>query len=100
MTFSLARLEAIPASARNFCRRTSMAETRDVRTSPAPAVHSAARIRHGATRSSFAFGLAQTGDAITHLPLSALFEEFNAFKTLQDVSLRAQSADAPETRML
>jgi hypothetical protein len=45
-------------------------------------------------------GLAEADHAIAFLPLAAAFEDFNAFKTLEDIALGAESAGAAKTGML
>ena len=42
------------------------------------------------SRSGFRLGLAETRDAVAFFPLTALFEEFGAFETLEDIALATQ----------
>jgi hypothetical protein len=46
------------------------------------------------------FRLTEPGDAIAFFPLAALFEQFNTFKTLHDITLSAGLADGAQTRVL
>ena len=52
-------------------------------------------------RLSFRLGLAQTSNAIAIFPLIAFLEEFDAFKTLQNIAFTAHSGTGcSETAML
>jgi hypothetical protein len=62
MISSLARREATPASARNFCNRTTAAESR------------------------LAFGFAQAGDTVARFPLAPLLQNRNPFKPFHDIA--------------
>jgi hypothetical protein len=44
--------------------------------------------------------LAQTRNAVAFLPLAALLQNFNAFETLEHVTLSAERAGPSETTML
>ena len=45
-------------------------------------------------------GFAETDDAIAIFPLAAALEDFDTFKTLENIALGAQCARATKTRML
>jgi hypothetical protein len=55
------------------------------------------RAAHG---SNFGLGLAQALDAVAGFPLATLFEQVDAFKTLQDVALDDNTAGTLETFVL
>ena len=46
------------------------------------------------------FGFAQAGDALAILPLTPLFEHFQALKALEHISFAAQSGGGAQTAML
>jgi hypothetical protein len=48
----------------------------------------------------FRLRLAQTGDAVAVFALTAFFEKFRAFKTLENITFAAQSGRRAETAML
>jgi len=48
----------------------------------------------------FRFGLAEAGDAIAILPLTAFFEKRGALETFEDIALAAQSGRRAQTAML
>jgi len=48
----------------------------------------------------FAFRFAEASNAIALLPLATLFEQLQALKTFEDVSLAAQSGGRSQTAML
>ena len=48
----------------------------------------------------FALGLSEARDAVPFFPLTALLEQFDAFKTLQDVAFAAQGRRRSQTSML
>lgn len=48
----------------------------------------------------FALGLAQAGDAVAFLPLTAFLEYFEAFEPLEDVAFTAQSRGRAQAAML
>ena len=48
----------------------------------------------------FPFCLAQSRDTVAGFPLAALFEDFNALKTFQDIAFGASGAGGAETTML
>jgi hypothetical protein len=49
---------------------------------------------------SVGLGFAQTGDAITLFPLAALFQNGDALKALENVSLFSRGARGTQTTML
>ena len=49
---------------------------------------------------SFALGLAEAGDAIAFLPLTALLEQFDALKPLEHIAFPAQGGGGTKTTML
>jgi len=49
---------------------------------------------------SFAFGLAQAGNAVAGFPLTAFLEQFQALKALEHVSFTAQGGGGAQTPML
>jgi hypothetical protein len=82
MISSLARRDAIPASARNFCSRTIKQKDGSKAVSK----------QNQNAGLSFALGLAQTGHPVPFLPLAALLQKFHTLKTLQHISLCAETA--------
>jgi hypothetical protein len=52
------------------------------------------------TELNFRFCFAQASDTITGFPLTALFKQFDALKSFENIALGAQSARATETGML
>jgi hypothetical protein len=75
MICSLARREAIPASARSFWSRTT------------------GRLR-------LAFGFAEAGDAVADFPLAAFFEDCDPLEPFHDIAFGAGGACRPQTSML
>jgi len=53
-----------------------------------------------AIQSGVGFRLAETRDAVAVFPLAPLFEDFRAFKTLEDITLTTQGGRRAETTML
>src|SRR5438045_1863076 len=51
-------------------------------------------------RLSVRFGFAEADNAVAFLPLTAAFEDFDAFEAFQNVAFGAQSAGALKTTML
>lgn len=50
--------------------------------------------------SSLRLGLAKTGDAVAVFALTALLEEFGAFKTLEDVALATEGGSGAQAAVL
>jgi hypothetical protein len=66
-----------------------------------PAVqHSAFRTHNSAIKSSFRLGFAETGDTVAVFALAAFFEEFGAFKTLENIALATKGGSGAEAAML
>ena len=72
---SLARREAIPASARNFWSRTT-------------------------GRLNLGLGLAEAGDAVAGFPLAALLQDGDPFKSFHDIAFGPGGACRAQTSML
>jgi hypothetical protein len=75
MICSLARREAIPASARNFWSRTT------------------GRLR-------LAFGFAKAGDTVARFPLAAFLQDCDPFKSFHDIAFGPGGARRAQTSML
>src|SRR5438067_3109287 len=103
MIRSLARREATPASARNFCRRTigefSICDLRFAGRARMrrPLVNRKSEI---VNRLRFRLGLAQAGDAIARFPLAAFLEQGDALEALEDVTIGAGGAGRAQAAML
>ena len=50
--------------------------------------------------SRFRLRFAQSGDAVTGLPLAAFLEEFGALKALEDIALATEGGRRAQTAML
>jgi hypothetical protein len=50
--------------------------------------------------SRFGFRFAEAGDAVAVFALAAFFEEFRAFKTLEDIAFAAQGGRCAQAAML
>ena len=90
----------MPASERNFCRRT----TKKVR-------NEKCEVRSNQTTSDFplrpsafglgvGLGLAEAGDTVAGFPLAAFLEELHALKALEHVAFAAQGGCGAEAAML
>src|SRR2546427_583465 len=98
ITRSLARRDATPASARNFCSRTAIAGGRTRRVLIlGPMLNRPSRKHPGL---DVRFGFAQAGDAIAGLPKAALLEDFHPLKAFEHVSFCARRARGAQTAML
>jgi len=64
------------------------------------AVETACRDWKERNDSDVGLGLAQTLNAIAGFPLAALFEQIDAFETLQNVALNDEAADTLEAFVL
>lgn len=62
--------------------------------------HSALCILHSALISGVGLRFAQAGDAVALFPLTALFEDFQALKALEDIAFSAQGGGRAKTAML
>src|SRR5436309_3035761 len=99
MNCSLARRDATPASAKNFCRRTMKAsghETwneEDERVATSGSLSSPASLRFG-------LGLAQSSHAVASFPLAAFLQQFHALIALHDVTFCAGRAGCAQAAML
>jgi len=62
--------------------------------------HSALRIPNSAIELHLGFRLAQPRNAVAVLPLTALFEEFGALKTLENIALATEGGRRAQTAML
>jgi hypothetical protein len=50
--------------------------------------------------SRLGLGFAEASDAVAVLPLTAFFQEFRAFKTLEDIALATQGGSRAQAAML
>src|SRR5664280_1198899 len=99
MTCSLARREAIPASARNFCKRTMQGAVE------APSARNGlSGLAPGSSplelRSRIGLGFAQTGNTVAVLPLPPFLEQFRALKSLEHIPFAAQFGGGAKTPVL
>src|SRR5258707_1231679 len=102
MICSLARREATPASAKNFCNRTNMRKKRFAaggdcnRTPPKKRPNQV----DGPRKLGVWLGFAQPSHSITRFPLTPSFQDLDPFKAFENVPFRSRSAGSAQATML
>jgi hypothetical protein len=95
MICSPARREATPASAKNFCKRTTERNDEYQMTNCVPFV-----IRYSTFLLHVRLGFTEAGDAVAFLPLAAFLENFDALEALENIALATQGGRRAQTAML